>query len=405
MATQVGRAHSWQNCQAIRRFLTGPMRVLFATNHSYPPQRVGGSESSTHDLCLTLLELGHSVGVLSSLLFWPPIGAIHRLRFAWRGRASFVRDEILGYPVFRARRPILAVHEVVHDFAPDVAVIQAGSPIRLAERFTASSLPCVVYLRDTMFGRLGGPVLEHPLVRYVATSRDLAGQFANAFGIVPLCIPPIVRPDRYGIEPLRKNVTFVCPRRQKGLEIALGLAARRPDIPFVFVESWPLRPKQRRALRRRIRQSGNITFRHRTLEMRDVYQDARLILVPTQLPLGEAWGRVVSEAQVSGIPVLASNLGGLPESVGGGGILVDPSAELSDWEAALARMWDDPTEYQRFSRFAMEHARRAGFQPIAIAEQLLGVLTDLVTASTGVFTSGPTSLRTAALRTPDDATV
>ena len=81
---------------------------------------------------------------------------------------------------------------------------------------------------------------------------------------------------------------------------------------------------------------------------------------------------------MSGIPVLASRVGGLTESVGGGGILVDGNAELSDWDAALARMWDDPAEYGRFSKFALEHSRRADFQPTAIATRLLGVLSDLV---------------------------
>lgn len=354
------------------------MKVLFATNHSYLPQRVGGSEWSTHDLCLTLSELGHTVGVLSALLLWPPIGAPHRLRLAWRGRASFVRDNTLGYPVFRARYPPLAVRGLVRDVIPDVAIIQAGRPLSLAEHFRVSGVPCVVYLRDADFGRLGGPVLDYPEVRYVATSRDLADRFAKAFGIVPECIPPLVRPERYKVEPLRKNATFVCPLPQKGLDVALRLAARRPDIPFVFAESWSLPPKFRRSLERRIRQSGNITLHRWTLDVRDVYRSAKLVLVPSQLPYGEGWGRVVSEAQVSGIPVLASRVGGLPESVGGGGILVDGDAELSDWEAALARMWDDPAEYERLSNCALEHSRRADFQPATIAIRLLRVLSDLV---------------------------
>src|SRR2546422_10317609 len=168
------------------------MRVLFATNHSYLPQRVGGSESSTHDLCLTLSELGHVVGVLSSLALWPPIGAPHRLRVAWRGRGSFVRDGTLGYPLFRARHPTVAVRELVRDVVPDVAVIQAGRPLSLAERFSASDVPCVVYLRDSSFGELGGPVFEHPQARYVANSPDPARPFAAAFGLVPVCIPPLI---------------------------------------------------------------------------------------------------------------------------------------------------------------------------------------------------------------------
>jgi glycosyltransferase involved in cell wall biosynthesis len=72
--------------------------------------------------------------------------------------------------------------------------------------------------------------------------------------------------------------------------------------------------------------------------MRRIYQSARIVLVPSIL--NEAWARVVTEAQISGIPILASDRGGLPESVGPGGILVDPDADISDWEKALSRLWD-----------------------------------------------------------------
>jgi hypothetical protein len=59
-------------------------------------------------------------------------------------------------------------------------------------------------------------------------------------GISPIRVPPLVRPECYQVESRRKNVTFVCPVPKKGLDIAIALAERRPDIPFVFVESWPL---------------------------------------------------------------------------------------------------------------------------------------------------------------------
>jgi glycosyltransferase involved in cell wall biosynthesis len=270
---------------------------------------------------------------------------------------------------------------VVHEFRPSVAVLQAGRPLALVDRFTAVGVPCAVYLRDAVFDDLGGTVRERAGVRYLATSRDLARRFAEAFGIVPLSIPPLVRPERYQVEPTRNNVTFVCPFPEKGVDIALGLAARRPDIPFVFVESWQLHPLRRIILNRRTWAAPNITHRRPTDDMRSVYRDAKLVLVPSRSP--EAWGRVVSEAQLSGIPILASNYGGLPESVGRGGILIDPAASLEQWERALARMWDDEAEYERLAELARQHARRPDFQPVAIIEQLLATLFELSRIRTG----------------------
>src|SRR6185437_3286976 len=41
-------------------------RILLATNHTFPPQRVGGSESSIHNLSVALLGKGFNVSVFST---------------------------------------------------------------------------------------------------------------------------------------------------------------------------------------------------------------------------------------------------------------------------------------------------------------------------------------------------
>ena len=77
---------------------------------------------------------------------------------------------------------------------------------------------------------------------------------------------------------------------------------------------------------------------------------------------------------MSGIPALASDRGGSPESVGPGGILVDPDADLDRWTEVLGRMWDDEAEYTSLAELAERHARRAEFEPRAIAAALLSEL-------------------------------
>ena len=353
------------------------MRVLFATNHAYLPDRVGGSEVSTHDLCLTLQERGVQVGVMSALLPWALLPARGRLASLVRAKSDFARGNPFGYPVFRCKHPVEAVRAVVDAFGPSVTVLQAGQPLALFDRFAALDVPCAVYLRDAFFDDLGGAVVQRRGVRYVATSQDLALRFATAFGIHPLRIPPLIRPERYRVERPGTHVTFVCPIRGKGLDVALGLAARRRDIPFLFVESWPVRRVDRVALYAKMRRTRNITYRRSTGDMRTVYRDTKILLAPSLWP--EAWGRVVSEAQLSGIPVLASLTGGLPESVGPGGALIDPGADLDHWERALAQIWDDDVEYERLAELARRHAGRPEFQPDAIIEQLLAVLGELAT--------------------------
>jgi glycosyltransferase involved in cell wall biosynthesis len=317
-----------------------------------------------------LQELGVEVAVLSSSLRRRSTGPLDFVRAFPRRTSSFVRDEACGYPVYRAPSPAAAARDVVAEVRPDVAVIQAGRSLAVAERLMRLGVPCLVYLRDDVFTRLGGAARERADLRYVATSHDLARRFEEEFGIAAAVIPPLVRPERYRVDSARSNVTFVCPFPVKGVDIAVGVARRRPDVPFAFVESWELNPLRRAVLKRRL--PANVVLHAPTADMREVYAETKIVLVPSRW--AEAWGRVVSEAQVSGIPALASDRGGLPESVGPGGALLDPDAGLDRWTEALARMWDDEAEYARLAKLAEQHARRPEFEHGAIAAALLSEL-------------------------------
>jgi glycosyltransferase involved in cell wall biosynthesis len=198
----------------------------------------------------------------------------------------------------------------------------------------------------------------------LANSRFTAERARRELSVEAHVLPPLVRPDVYRVSGPGDRVVFVNPHPDKGVEIAFALAERRPDIPFLFVESWPLREDVRQAQLARAACLPNVEWSEQVGDMRSVYARARILLVPSLWE--EAWGRIATEAQVSGIPVLASARGGLPESVGPGGLLVDPEASLDEWAGALSRMWDDRATYARLSKAALEHARRPEIQPAAV---------------------------------------
>ena len=175
-------------------------------------------------------------------------------------------------------------------------------------------------------------------------------------------LPPLVTPALYRVQSERRSVVFVNPHPVKGVEIAFALARRRPDIPFEFVESWELAAVSRRALLKEAARLPNVHLRKWGLDMKPVYLVAKLILAPSRWE--EGWGRVVSEAQVSGIPALASRRGGLPEAVGPGGILVDPDAELTEWEQgagdAVGQLLGLPVAGRRRRRARRPHELSGG---------------------------------------------
>jgi glycosyltransferase involved in cell wall biosynthesis/rhamnogalacturonyl hydrolase YesR len=349
--------------------------VLLATKHAFLPQRVGGSESSMHNLALAMRGRGFNVSVFAAWSPKQPGAERYRVGTMARPDSRLVCDQPFGYPVFRSKKPLYDVAGVVRSARPAVVIVNAGKPMALADRFVECGIATIVYIRDALFDRLGGTVRDHHLMRYVTTSRALATLFEKEFGFRPADIPPIVIPELYEVEPARQSLVFVCPFPQKGVEIALALAARRPDIPFTFVECWPMNPEARSALKHRVRALDNVVLRNSTHDMREIYREARIVLAPST---GfEGWGRVVSEAQVSGIPALASNIGGLPEAVGPGGLLVAPDASIDEWQRALSQMWDDRETYESLAAMAYQHARRSEFHPDALLQRLLAVIGEL----------------------------
>jgi glycosyltransferase involved in cell wall biosynthesis len=346
------------------------MRILFTIGDSHLPQKSGGAQSSTDQLATGLLARGHAVAVMCRLEAggWTELGSRIKRRI---GRTRFSRDAIPGYPVFRAWDPTDA-SEVVRRFRPDVAVVQNGDTMAIARSLESEGVPVVLYFRDVEFDKLGGNPADLSNALYVANSAFTARRHREAFDVTCAVIPPLVDAGRYRTSTTRANVTFINPYPVKGLDVALALAEGCPDIPFVFVESWSLSDEVRAVLDARLAKLPNVTLRPRTGDMRSVYGEARILLAPSRWE--EAWGRVATEAHCSGIPVVGSRQGGLPEAIGPGGVTLDIDAPIADWVAAVRRLWDDEEHYARLSAAALAYSNRPEMRP----EHQLGMLTEVL---------------------------
>ncbi len=348
----------------------GGRLLLFVNPVPYLPDQVGGSERSTHALCAALAARGVPVAVLARAGAAPPEGS--------RANRWGTLDEGLGYPVYRVRDvtgAIAAIAESVH-----AATVIAQNEFSLASAALAAGFPTLLYLRHAdpawLFARARVPPdaeLAHPLLGYVANSDFVRRFYEQRFGFSAEVVTPLVLPEDYRVRSTRERVLFVNPVPVKGVEIALALAAARPDIPFDFVEAWPLSEAEFAQLEQRCGALGNVTLRRALSDMRALYGRAKLLLVPSLWE--EAWARVVVEAQVSGIPALASRRGGLPENVGAGGIVVDAEAGLAPWRAALSRLWDDDAAYAACAEAARAEGRRPERDPSRIVDRFLDLAT------------------------------
>lgn len=351
-----------------------PVRVLFA--HPYDASLSSGVPCSTHWLALELMRRGHRSAVLARGPHPRRGEADSRDGDAERAPRSHGRH---GYPVFTATRPELMVASVAARFRADALVVavhheqRSGWTESVVVR--AAPLPTLLYVHDVGGSRFAAEE-RGATVKGVAAVSEFVAAEVRAHGGDAVCVPPIVERARYRVATSRRVALFVKPIAIKGVATAFGLAAARPDVPFAFVQSRPTGSPEMRQLRDRARGLGNVEIRPSAAEPARLYGDARLVVVPSIYP--EAWGRVVTEAHASGIPVIASAVGGLPEAVGEGGLLVDPASGFEGWRRALALMWDDAATYAGHAARAELHGRRAEVGPAAVGERFDALLRRVV---------------------------
>ncbi len=122
------------------------------------------------------------------------------------------------------------------------------------------------------------------------------------------------------------------------------------------------------AMASRLGITDRVTF-HGHVDEEDIpatYRRFDILAVPS-VPLPswvEQFGRVVVEAQASGVPVVASASGALPDVVGDAGLLVPPR-DPAALAAALGRLLDEPGLWDRLRSEGIDGARRYSWASVA----------------------------------------
>ena len=337
------------------------MRVLFVSDYPHLPSIKGGLQTTTHELCLAIGVAGAEAAVLCGL--------------AEQGAASAEparNDDSLGYRCMRAASPEQALPLVAADWDASIIVVQSGRSLTsmvLASLNTGRAT--AVYLHNVEIHQLRGMLVPDPTLLYLANSEFTAERWRALCGLRCEVIPPVVRAENYLAAATGSKVLFVNPVPIKGVELMLALAAHCPAIAFLVVESWNLEPNWRKLCRHRAQALGNIEWLPPTDNMRAVYAQSQLLLMPSVWE--ESFGRTVIEAQLNGLPVLASRRGALPQIVGAGGLVLDPHEPVQAWAAALYRLL---AEHDAFSTAARSQALgHCAATPLIVA-RLLGLLAE-----------------------------
>ncbi|HEX8203589.1 MAG TPA: glycosyltransferase, partial [Isosphaeraceae bacterium] len=382
-------------------------RILFASHACYLDDSNGAAVAS-RALMQALARRGCAVAVVSGTMLdreeevepaaWI---AARGERFeavvnqAWTFDAGGVRPEVpdhfrlsvRGVPVTLHRGPTTRPHEpddaegreflqlfdaVAARFRPEVVVGYGGSRLARAvfARARAAGAATVFVLHN--FGyRSAEPFADVDAI--VVASRFAAERYREALGLECIVLPNPVDFDRVRVEqPEPRFVTFVNPATEKGVfafaRIADELGRRRPDIPLLVVEGRGGEATLA-ACGLDLRAHGNLYVMPSTADPRAFWRVTRLCLVPSLC--WENQPLVAVEAMLNGIPVLGSDRGGLPETLGRAGVVlplpawltpssraVPTAAEVAPWIEAIVRLWDDADLYAERRRLARDEARR-----------------------------------------------
>jgi glycosyltransferase involved in cell wall biosynthesis len=178
------------------------------------------------------------------------------------------------------------------------------------------------------------------------------------FEIKSRIVYPFIDLEKYKTKCSKENnskyILFVRPEFHKGANIFLKIAKKMKNEKFLVVG------KTSHDILQRISKIKNITYFDWINDMKKIYSKTKLVVMPSIWP--EAFGRVPIEAGINGIPTVASNKGGLSESVGDGGILINYVYNIDKWVEIIRNITKDKDVYNNLSKKAILQAKKFDFK-------------------------------------------
>lgn len=361
------------------------MRILLTSNASYDPPR-GGSTRSNLVWLRHLAAAGHQCRVVSASI---------------AGDSECTRDGIAISVVRNLTQRTSQVAAEIREFNPDWVLVSSEDLshllLREAERSAAGR---IVYLAHTPQFFPFGPeswnadpratlivrqaravvVIGRHMAEYVARHANLSAH--------------VIHPPIYGAPPFRKCGSFdaplvlmINPCQVKGLGIFLDLARCFPQLPFAGLVGWGTTAADKEAMSA----LPNVRLLASVPHIEDALSQARMLLMPSVWY--EGFGLIAMEAMLRGLPVIASDSGGLMEAKSGTGYVIPvrpveryeaefdevhmpkpviPPQDIDPWAAALQKLTSDRSAHAQESERSREAALRF-VQPLdaAALERLL----------------------------------
>ena len=353
------------------------MRILYTSERPLYPWRLGGAARAAHHLLRLLIArngaectaLCSAERIRAGMAFDAEEHEALGVRGITRQNGTWTID--CGYPVRAVPHFFAASAELMRRERPDVVCAQLDGAFDLVRQARALGLAALWYLHDADFDPAQVREAARLGVRMVACSGFIKDLAARRAGVDATPVLLMVDPAEFEVEAPSEAgyLTLINPVPIKGVGTVLRCAARLPEQRFLLVESWPLDRRALAAIERVLAHLPNVRFIRRQVDMRGVYGQTRILLVPSASE--EAGARVVREAQLSGIPSIVSGRGGLPEAGGAGAIVIDDPFGTDAWVAAIQSLTGDPARLRALGEAARAHAHSDDYSTAVNVDRFL----------------------------------
>ncbi len=362
------------------------MRILLAHNSLYFPSH-GGGDKSNRLLMEALAAKGHEVRVVARVAHF---GADSEQQFvsdlAFRGITPEIENGVARFvlegvdvrtltsdPHIRAY-----LSREIESFDPDVIITSTDDPAQLLfEVAIQAKRARVVHLVRATIATPFGPDASAPSAARtellkradaVVGVSEYVARYVREHGGIPAVHVPIslMEPGEYPDLGRFDSpyVTIVNPCAVKGIDIFVALAGRMPSVQFAAVPTWGTNARDFIALR----SHPNITILRPVDNIDDLLRQTRVLLVPSIW--AEARSRVIPESMLRAVPVIASDVGGIPEAKLGVPYVLPvnpirhykpaldenmvpvaetPPQDIGPWQAALERLITDPAHWKEIA--------------------------------------------------------